>query len=96
MFRYSLLRTVLDPILAISGDRGLVRLEFLPRAYQYHTHAHAVARTFDPDAEVEEDSDPFTTLRRELASYFTGEQTRFSVPIDLHGSDFQLRVWNAS
>ena len=44
MIRYTLLRTVLDPLLAVAGPEGLVRLEFLPRAWEYHTRAHAVAR----------------------------------------------------
>ena len=44
MVRYVLLRTALDPILAVAGPRGLVRLEFLPEAWEYHTRAHAVAR----------------------------------------------------
>jgi methylated-DNA-[protein]-cysteine S-methyltransferase len=44
MVRYALLRTALDPILAVSGPKGLVRLEFLPEAWEYHTRAHAVAR----------------------------------------------------
>ncbi len=44
MVRYVLLRTALDPILAVAGTRGLVRLEFLPEAWEYHTRAHAVAR----------------------------------------------------
>ncbi|MBE0566440.1 MAG: hypothetical protein IH621_10805, partial [Krumholzibacteria bacterium] len=42
--RYALLRTVLDPLLAVAGPAGLVRLEFLPRAWEYHTRAHAVGR----------------------------------------------------
>lgn len=46
MVRYSLLRTVLDPLLAIAGPNGLVRLEFLPDAWEYHTRAHAVGRQF--------------------------------------------------
>ena len=37
MVRYSLLRTVLDPLLAVSGPGGLARLEFLPAAWEYHT-----------------------------------------------------------
>lgn len=44
MIRYTLLRTVLDPLLAVAGPEGLVRLEFLPQAWEYHTRAHAVAR----------------------------------------------------
>jgi O-6-methylguanine DNA methyltransferase len=50
MVRYSLLRTVLDPLLAVSGPRGLVRLEFLPDAWEYHIRAHAIARQAFPPA----------------------------------------------
>ncbi len=44
MVRYALLRTVLDPLLAVEGPDGLVCLEFLPRAWEYRTRAHALAR----------------------------------------------------
>lgn len=44
MIRYALLRTVLDPLLAVDGPSGLAHLEFLPRAWEYHTRAHALAR----------------------------------------------------
>ena len=44
MVRYSLLRTVLDPLLAVAGPQGLVRLEFLPDAWEYHIRAHAIGR----------------------------------------------------
>jgi methylated-DNA-[protein]-cysteine S-methyltransferase len=44
MVRYSLMRTVLDPLLAVAGPEGLVRLEFLPQAWEYHIRAHAIAR----------------------------------------------------
>lgn len=94
MFRYALLRTVLDPMLAVAGDEGLVRFEFLPRAYQYHTHAHAVVRALEPEAELVEDSEHFTPLREELAAYFTGQLETFSFPVDLRGSEFQLKVWH--
>lgn len=98
MFRYALLRTVLDPLLAVASDEGLVRLEFLPRAYQYHTHAHAVARALADDGEdppgVEEAPDLFVPLRDELAAYFTGQLEAFTFPVDLRGTPFQLKVWN--
>lgn len=32
---------------------------------------------------------------RQLTEYFLGERREFSVPLDLHGTPFQLRVWNA-
>ena len=31
---------------------------------------------------------------RQLASYFSGERKAFSLPLDLRGTDFQLRAWN--
>ncbi len=40
MVCYTLLRTALDPLLAVAGPAGLARLEFLPRAWEYH---HACA-----------------------------------------------------
>jgi methylated-DNA-[protein]-cysteine S-methyltransferase len=96
MIRYALLRTVLDPLLAVSGPAGLARLEFLPRAWEYHTHAHGVARAlFGPDAELKEDPAAFGDLRDELAEYFTGRRDTFSARLDLHGTDFDLKVWQA-
>ncbi|HPF34330.1 MAG TPA: methylated-DNA--[protein]-cysteine S-methyltransferase [Candidatus Krumholzibacteria bacterium] len=93
MYRYALLRTVLDPLLAVGGDAGLLRLEFLPRAYQYHTHAHAVVHAVDPDAEPAEDPAAFEDLRRQLAEYFTGRRERFDARLDPHGTPFQQTVW---
>lgn len=33
--------------------------------------------------------------RLQLAAYFAGERTRFELPLDFHGTDFQKRVWDA-
>jgi O-6-methylguanine DNA methyltransferase len=104
VFRYALLRTVLDPLLAVAGPAGLVRLEFLPRAWEYHTHAHAIARALaaakgaaDPAAppEVREDSHAFAELRDQLAEYFTGRREVFTIPLDVRGTPFQLKVLGA-
>ncbi|GAA1787975.1 methylated-DNA--[protein]-cysteine S-methyltransferase [Actinomadura chokoriensis] len=43
----------------------------------------------DPDAE------PFATAAAQLTAYFAGELTEFDVPLDLHGTPFQQRVWAA-
>lgn len=34
-------------------------------------------------------------LRSELDAYFTDKRFRFSIPLDLHGTAFQQRVWHA-
>ena len=39
--------------------------------------------------------DPFLfNVFDELKEYFNGRRKIFSVPLDLHGSEFQLKVWN--
>lgn len=33
------------------------------------------------------------TCIAQLQEYFEGKRTEFSVPLDLHGTDFQIKVW---
>jgi methylated-DNA-[protein]-cysteine S-methyltransferase len=40
-------------------------------------------------------SEPFAGVRAQLSEYFAGERTAFEVPLALHGSPFELRVWRA-
>ncbi|MBM3947727.1 MAG: methylated-DNA--[protein]-cysteine S-methyltransferase [SAR202 cluster bacterium] len=43
-------------------------------------------------------SDSYPVLqaaRRQLTEYFAGGRTSFDIPLDLHGTDFQRRVWRA-
>jgi methylated-DNA-[protein]-cysteine S-methyltransferase len=94
MVHYALLRTALDPLLAMKGPSGLVWLEFLPDACAYHTQAHAVARPLLPElTEIRETPAEFEELRDQLALYFTGQLETFDLKIDPRGTDFQLAVW---
>ena len=34
-------------------------------------------------------------VQLELNEYFMGERTKFTLPLYLHGTEFQLKVWNA-
>jgi len=36
----------------------------------------------------------FFNLPEQLTKYFAGEQKKFSVPLDIQGTTFQLQVWN--
>ncbi len=66
-------------ILATDSDKGLCGLSFV-----------------DEDARVpnEKKASPhLALLRRELDQYFNAKLTRFSVPLDLQGTTFQLHVW---
>ncbi len=35
------------------------------------------------------------TTRKQLAEYFSGKRTSFSVPLDVHGTEFQIESWKA-
>ncbi len=41
------------------------------------------------------DDEHFAELAAQLDAYFAGERTRFDVPLQLHGTEFERRVWNA-
>lgn len=43
---------------------------------------------------VEKDDEPvLVETKRQLAEYFAGQRTEFTVPIFLSGTDFQIAVW---
>lgn len=39
------------------------------------------------------DDAAFDDVRAQLAAYFAGELREFDLPLDLHGTEFQRRVW---
>ncbi|AQR74001.1 methylated-DNA--[protein]-cysteine S-methyltransferase [Sphingomonas sp. LM7] len=47
------------------------------------------------DLEEAPDHPVLTEAERQLGDYFAGERTRFDVPLDFHGTDFQKSVWAA-
>lgn len=45
--------------------------------------------------EFHNDDARFAETHRQLDAYFAGELREFDLPLDLHGTPFQLRVWAA-
>ena len=45
--------------------------------------------------DAHKDAAPFGSVVDQLERYWSGELTEFDVPIDLDGTPFQVRVWNA-
>ena len=74
-------------------ERGLRFLEFmerrsLKRAIASHEEEY-------PDAKWEPSLLELKPVADQLGAYFTGSLTRFAVPLDVAGSEFQRQVWGA-
>ena len=63
----------------VANDSGLRSIEFEPwrRLQGYRPGTHPVA----------------AEAVRQLRAYFAGKLRRFDLPLDLQGTEFQLRVW---
>lgn len=94
LVRHSLLLTVMGPLVAASGERGLLSLVFLDEAYEYRAGVPDLLRRLGlADAEAVEDAAAFRDLARQLGEYFCGARRQFEVEVDLRGSAFQVAVW---
>lgn len=74
-------------------DRGLRYLEFLDRRSLKRTFASHAAGV--PDAEWVPSLLELKPVVDQLEGYFCGDVRAFDLPLDLAGSEFQLRVWRA-
>jgi methylated-DNA-[protein]-cysteine S-methyltransferase len=52
-------------------------------------------KRIEPDPAWEERAHPFAELKTQLASYFAGRRREFDLPLNMAGSPFQRRVWDA-
>jgi len=73
-----------------TSHRGVCRVE-LPGARA----ASRFRRWLRAASEVGGDSPLLQQALHELSEYFSGTRRRFTVPIDLRGTEFQCRVWRA-
>jgi len=86
---YSIWRSPIGVLTLVGSERGLLRLEFGERVPRPGTgwarHADVISRA----------DDKLAPHRRELEQYFAGKLRDFTVPLDLRGTEFQLRCWRA-
>lgn len=76
------------PLLLAVAERGLALLEF-DRGPLPHQNGHFA------DAEWKEAAGKLRPYVRELEQYFAGRLREFSFELDLRGTDFQRRCWQA-
>ncbi len=86
------IETPLGPMLAGASEEGICLLEFVDRR-MIETQVERLARIFKAPL-VPGTSPHFESLAGDLVRYFAGELRRFSVPLDMRGTDFQKKVWS--
>jgi methylated-DNA-[protein]-cysteine S-methyltransferase len=74
-------------MLLVASDRGLRSIDF-----DYEKTKLAAARQ---NPERTESDSVLSKTRRQLDDYFGGHLREFTMALDLQGTDFQLRCWNA-
>ncbi len=73
------------PLFLAASAKGLVRLEFEGREQPLNSK----------DFELQESREMFEPCLQQLGQYFAGQRRAFSIPLDLRGTDFQLKCWRA-
>jgi methylated-DNA-[protein]-cysteine S-methyltransferase len=92
----AILSTPVGDMICMSSDAGLCALEFRgPRQRQTRLDAR-LARHFPPHEIVDGESKTIARTKHWLKAYFDGTSADVGdLPLDLHGADFEKRVWKA-
>lgn len=87
--------TPFGPMLAMATDAGLAVLEF-PRRARIEQQLSDLGRWYAEHefAAVGPAGAHLDQIEAELGEYLAGDRTAFTVPLDMRGPDFELRVWN--
>lgn len=92
---YSVMNTTpIGPLTLFATESGLCQLEFGGAAASCARLERWFAGNFGNVALRESDLE-LDGARRQLQDYFAGGLREFSLPLDMRGTDFQLRVWEA-
>jgi len=81
---YTYVESPVGPLLLVSDGEALTGLYMAE-------HRHGPER--GSEWVRSDDAPPFAETRRQLAAYFGGKLTAFHLPVRLHGTPFQRRVW---
>lgn len=87
-----LIETPIGQMIAYASEKGICLLEFTDRKNLEKQKKNLKAMV---DINIREDQNPhIELLKKELPAYFEGNLTRFSVNLDMSGTDFQKKVWS--
>ena len=86
----------------VEAPIGSFRIASTQRGLAYVELPHASGRGLDgwlrqraPDARCEPGDEPNRAAATQILEYLEGERTEFDLPLDLRGTPFQRRVWDA-
>ncbi|HXE91802.1 MAG TPA: methylated-DNA--[protein]-cysteine S-methyltransferase [Terriglobales bacterium] len=85
---YSHVRSPIGPLTVAVSGRGLVALEFGAEPPAKHRRAWR-------DVEWKESAEKTAPYVKQLEEYFAGVRREFTLPLDLRGTEFQKRCWQA-
>ncbi len=83
--------TPLGPMLAGATDKGICLLEFVDRR-MLETQIKRLKKYLNAEF-VPGTNKHFDALAQQLKEYFDGKRKQFDVPLQLPGTDFQVKVW---
>jgi len=84
--------TALGGFGVVLSSRGVCRVTF---PHESFSACESWAHRYFPEAKRVRGSRLLDRLTDEMAAYFAGRLREFSTPLDLRGTPFQLRVWDA-
>lgn len=87
----AMIESPLGPLLAAANDAGICLLEYTDRR-MLAKNLETLRQRFD-GAVVPGEHPWLAQLRRELAGYFSGNRSEFTVPLASRGTPFQEKVW---
>ena len=91
-FYQSSFKTPLGQMTCLATDEGIYLLEFKSRK-ELKKEIETLKKKFD--ATIEKGDNKYTKmLKTQLKEYFNQKRQKFTLPLKLDGTDFQLKVWS--
>jgi O-6-methylguanine DNA methyltransferase len=87
------IKTPFGEMLTAATSQGICLLEFTDTG-RLEMQMPRLEKAFSSDI-IKGDSEYFNPLKEQLEVYFKGNLQNFQVPLDIHGTPFQMQTWDA-
>jgi O-6-methylguanine DNA methyltransferase len=96
LIHYTNFVSPVGPLLVAASPKGLVLLEFSGhRRRRPGIPESPLPLPANAPSNAVESTEKLRPYLDQLRQYFAGERREFTLPLDLHGTEFQLRCWHA-